>query len=229
MAGRHGSTGDPDAGPIGQGHVNLDSDVAQLYNQRWTRTEMAQLLGVRTADVHKSLTGLFALGMPRTTRCMTEAQVRAIHAAHLDGASIDRLAEAIGFTGAGARRQLHRRKLVLRRRSSTRNRKTARARDQHELITGLVLLTRVDELRQRRGLTIEDLAQASGLSISALKYMRAHLSDPKLSTVLKLCRGLDVTPCELVEKLPLPPKRHLPPASRLHPPGSQGASRHQEM
>jgi DNA-binding Xre family transcriptional regulator len=212
MAGRHGSTGD--ARPIGQGHVNLDSDVAQLYNQRWTRTEIAQRLGVRIADVHKSLTGLFALGMPKTTRCMTEAQVRAIHAAHLDGASIDRLAEAIGFTGAGARRQLHRRKLALRRRSSTRKRKTARARDQHEMITGLVLLTRVDELRQQRGLTLEDLAKASGLSLSALKYMRAHLSDPKLSTLLKLCRGLGVTPGELVEGLPVPTKPRAKSAAR---------------
>jgi DNA-binding Xre family transcriptional regulator len=184
--------------------ADLESRIAHLYMQRWTRDEISELLDLRVSAVGEILAGLFALGMPSNRRRMTEAQLRAIYRAYLYGASIDKLAEAIGFTGSGARRQLHRRRLPLRRRGSTHRSKNAGTRDEHELITGLLLLTRIDELRRRRGLTIEDLAQASGLSLSALKYMRAHLSDPKLSTVLKLCRGLGVTPCELVEGLPVP-------------------------
>lgn len=198
--------------------ADLEGRVAHLYMQQWTRDEMAELLDLRVAAVGEILAGLFALGMPSNRRRMTEAQIRAIYAAHLEGASIDKLAEAIGFMGSGARRQLHSRGLPLRRRGSTHRSKNARTRGEHELITGLLLLTRIDELRRRRGLTIEGLAQASGLSLSPLKYMREHLSDPKLSTVLKLCRGLDVTPCELVEGLPVPaaPGRLRAPGG-LHP------------
>ena len=187
-----------------QATAEPDSDVAQLYMQRWSRDEIAELLGLRVGEVCNILAGLFALGMPSIMHRMTDAQVRAVYAGHLQGGSIDKLAEAIGFSGSGVRRQLHRRKWALRRRSSTRELRNARARDEHELITALVLLTRVDQLRRRRGFTHEDLAQASGLSISALKYMSTHLSDPKLSTILKICLGLGVTPSELVEGLPIP-------------------------
>jgi DNA-binding Xre family transcriptional regulator len=182
---------------------DLDSDVARLYSQGRTRAQIAELLDVRMSEVREILAGLFAQGMPRIARRMTDAQVRAIYAAYQAGASIDRLAEAIGFTGSAARRQIHNRKLSLERRRSVRVGKTG-ARGERELITGLLLLTRVDELRDRRSLTIEDLAQASGLSMSTLKGMRVHLSDPKLSTILKLCRGLGISPCEFVGDLPLP-------------------------
>jgi DNA-binding Xre family transcriptional regulator len=191
--------------------TELDSDVARLYLQQKTRTEIAELLNLTKGEVREILTGLVARGMPRITRRMTDAQVRAIHAAYLQGASIDRLANAIGFTGSVARRQLHRRKLPLSRPASTCQRTQTNARREQALIAGLLLLTRIDELRERRGLTIDDLAHASGLSMSTLKHMRAHLSDPKLSTILKLCHGLGTSLSELISE------PHHPSAPRSSP------------
>ncbi len=100
--------------------ADLDSDVALAYVQGKTRAEIAESLELRISEVREMLANLFAQGMPRTARRMTDAQVRAIYAAYQAGASIDKLADAIGFTGSAARRQLHNRKLPLRRRPTAR-------------------------------------------------------------------------------------------------------------
>jgi transcriptional regulator with XRE-family HTH domain len=69
------------------------------------------------------------------------------------------------------------------------------------------LMARVEELQAARGLTNEQLAGTSGIALSTLLRMRRRLSDPSLSTVLMLCRGLHATPAELVADLPIPSGR----------------------
>ena len=133
--------------------------------------------------------------MPRR-RSMTGEQVRAIHAGYLTGGSIDELAAAIGFTGSTARRQMQKRKLPL-------NGELASARAEQQAITAR-LLVRVHELRVARGLSVERLAHESDLSMWTLQHIAEHSSDPRLSTVLRLCRGLGVTAGELLDDVPLP-------------------------
>lgn len=54
-----------------------------------------------------------------------------------------------------------------------------------------------------RGLSVERLAHESDLSIRTLCHIAEHVSDPRLSTVLTLFRGLGVTAGELLDDLPL--------------------------
>jgi DNA-binding Xre family transcriptional regulator len=85
------------------------------------------------------------------------------------------------------------------------------AHAEQRLITALFVV-RVDELREPRGLSLERLAGISDVSVSSLQRMRSNLPDPRLTSVLRLCRGLDVTPGELLDGLPLTrearPRRH---------------------
>ena len=178
--------------------------VAQLYMQKTPRAEIAQALDVSRAQVDKLLSELFAEGMPQLMRrSMTDAQVRAIHTAYLRGGSIDELAAAIGFHGSAVRRQMRKKKLPLRRELAAG--KTP-AHAEQQLITAL-LMARVHELRQARGLTVEQLAHESDLTMSTLQYLDGTLRDPRLSTVLRLCRGLGTTAAELAGDLPLPVER----------------------
>ncbi len=133
---------------------------------------------------------------------MTGEQVRGIYAEYLRGASIDRLARAVGFTHAAVRRQLRKRKLPTRGELAANGAKTA-ARVEQQMITAL-LMARVDELRKARGLTVERLAQESDLSMSTIKLLKEELRDPQLTTLLRICRGLDVTVQQLLGDLPLP-------------------------
>jgi DNA-binding Xre family transcriptional regulator len=134
---------------------------------------------------------------------MTDAQVRAIYAVYLRGGSIDELAEAIGFTGSAARREMHERELPLERDDNVRWPATTAEQAVQQLRTAL-LLDRIEQLRKARGLTLEQLARASDLSVSTLQHMRVRLSDPRISTVMRLCNVLGVTPGELAGDLPLP-------------------------
>jgi DNA-binding Xre family transcriptional regulator len=143
-------------------------------------------------------------GMPKApVRAMTDAQVRAIYAVYLRGGSIDELAEAIGFTGSAARREMHERELPLERDDNVRWPATTAEQAVQQLRTAL-LLDRIEQLRKAKGLTLEHVARASDLSVSTLHHMRVRLSDPRVSTVMRLCNGLGVTPGELVGDLPLP-------------------------
>jgi transcriptional regulator with XRE-family HTH domain len=85
------------------------------------------------------------------------------------------------------------------------------ARVEQQMITAL-LMARVDELRKARGLTVERLAQESDLAMSTIQGLREELRDPKLTTVLRLCRGLDATVQQLLGDLPLPvqPRPRIP-------------------
>jgi DNA-binding Xre family transcriptional regulator len=172
--------------------------------QERQRAKIGAMLGLSKGQIHEILGELFAEGMPKPVRrAMTDAQVRAIHAAYLRGGSIDRLSEAIGFTGSAARHKMHKRGLSLKPHNNVRRPAKTWAHSEQHLITAL-LLDSVEQKRKARGLTIEHLAHASDLSVSTLQQMRAELSDPRLTTFLRLCNGLGVTPGELVGDLPLP-------------------------
>lgn len=158
---------------------------------RKTRTRDA---GARLADP--------AGETPLQTHSMTDKQVRAIYVAYIRGGSIDELAAAIGFSPAAARRQLRRRNLPLKRELSVRG-TGAGARVEQQMITAL-LMERANQLRKARRLTVERLAHEAGLSMFTLKGLREELRDPKLTTVLRLCRGLDVSVQQLLGDLPLP-------------------------
>jgi DNA-binding Xre family transcriptional regulator len=129
-------------------------------------------------------------------------------AVYLRGGSIDKLAEAIGFTGSVARLKMHERQLPLERDEDVRWPATTGAQAEQQLSTAL-LLDRVEQLRRAQGLTLEQLARASDLSVSTLQRMRARLSDPRLTTIMRLCNGLGVTPGELAGDLPLPTEARL--------------------
>jgi transposase-like protein len=150
----------------------LEGAVAQLYMQEMQRAEIAAALNLTKGQLHKILHGLFAEGMPkRKRRCMTDKQVRAIHAAHLRGGSINKLAAAIGFTGNAARHQIRNRNLPLRKQIGPA--KTP-AHGEQQAITAL-LAGRVHALRKARGLTIEQLAHESDLPIETLKRLGEQL------------------------------------------------------
>lgn len=90
-------------------------DVARLYERGASYEEIAFQLELTRAQVHNLLTRLFAAGLPkRPRRQLSDAQVRAIYAAYLEGESIDELAAAIGFTGSAVRTRIHKLELPLR-------------------------------------------------------------------------------------------------------------------
>jgi transcriptional regulator with XRE-family HTH domain len=64
------------------------------------------------------------------------------------------------------------------------------------------------EIRRRRqasGMTLEALAEASGITPNYIGAIEMGRRDPGLSTVLKLARGLRLTPGELLGLPELPP------------------------
>lgn len=61
---------------------------------------------------------------------------------------------------------------------------------------------RLKELRQRRDITLNDLADETGISISTLSRLEAGLRRPTLEQLLPLARSYDVTIDELVDAPP---------------------------
>lgn len=57
----------------------------------------------------------------------------------------------------------------------------------------------VEGLRSFRGLTQAALAQGAGLSTAAISRLERGDSNPTLTTILGLAKGLDLTPAELFE------------------------------
>ena len=52
--------------------------------------------------------------------------------------------------------------------------------------------------RERRGLTQEGLAHAAGITTSYASQVERAEKVPTLTVILKLCRALNLTPCELL-------------------------------
>ena len=53
--------------------------------------------------------------------------------------------------------------------------------------------------RLKAGLTQEDLSRASGIHAVEISRMESSMRDMKISTLLKLCRALGMTPNELLD------------------------------
>jgi len=185
--------------------ADLAGDVARLYMQGKRRAEIGEVLGLTKAQAHKILSELFAEGMPKLKRRrLSNEKVRAIHAAYVRGdGSIDKITEAIGCRPSTVRRRMRKQDLPLERQIVPRNPARSPAHAEQRVITAL-FMARVDELRKQRALSRERLAGASGVSTWTLVHLSSELSDPRLSVVLRLCRGLGVTAGELLDDLPLP-------------------------
>lgn len=56
-------------------------------------------------------------------------------------------------------------------------------------------------VRTERGLTQEQLAEASGLHRTEISLLERSQRKPLLETVVALCRGLGVTPAELLHEV----------------------------
>jgi transcriptional regulator with XRE-family HTH domain len=60
---------------------------------------------------------------------------------------------------------------------------------------------RLRAARERRGLSQEDLAERTELHVTAIYRLETGSREPRLSTVLRLARGLDTTGSELIRGL----------------------------
>lgn len=58
--------------------------------------------------------------------------------------------------------------------------------------------TRIREIREMHGLTQEDLAAKTGISIKHLSVLERGLKEPRLSTFLAIVEALGTTPNELL-------------------------------
>lgn len=58
--------------------------------------------------------------------------------------------------------------------------------------------TQLKEWREKRGLTVRKLGELSGVHYVSIVRMEAGKLDPQLSTLLKLCDALGVTPNQLL-------------------------------
>jgi predicted ArsR family transcriptional regulator len=83
--------------------ASIARDLERLYDEGRSHEEMATALELTKHQVHNQLHALFAAGLPKQPRTLTDEQVRAIHNAYLAGGSIDKLAQEIGFTGSAVR------------------------------------------------------------------------------------------------------------------------------
>jgi len=79
---------------------------------------------------------------------------------------------------------------------------TAQRREQRSISARLGAI--VDALSGELELTEEQLAGRSQLSVGKLRNLKKDRVDPSLTTVLRLCRGLDVSVDTLLGALPLP-------------------------
>ena len=61
-------------------------------------------------------------------------------------------------------------------------------------------MLRLREQRERLGLTLRRLGELSGVHFVAVARLEAGKLDPRLSTLLKLCKALGITLNELVKQ-----------------------------
>lgn len=54
-------------------------------------------------------------------------------------------------------------------------------------------------IRRTEGLTQQDLADKIDGSMTSLSTLERDVCDPKLSTIIKLCKALNVQPNELID------------------------------
>ncbi|WP_097966735.1 helix-turn-helix domain-containing protein [Streptomyces sp. or20] len=60
------------------------------------------------------------------------------------------------------------------------------------------------QLREAQGLTLEDLAEMSGMSFRGIVYIEHGRRNPSLTTILALARGLQIAPSSLLRVFDVP-------------------------
>jgi transcriptional regulator with XRE-family HTH domain len=63
-------------------------------------------------------------------------------------------------------------------------------------------MLRLREWREKRGLSLRKLAELSGVHYVMIARLQTGQGDPQLSTLLKLCRVLDITLNDLIPQTP---------------------------
>lgn len=63
---------------------------------------------------------------------------------------------------------------------------------------------RMCELREERGMSQEDLADKTDMHPTAIGRIERGKREPRLTTILRVARGLDVQPSALLDELDLP-------------------------
>lgn len=58
---------------------------------------------------------------------------------------------------------------------------------------------RIAEVRKKKGLTQSELASLSGVNRSIIAKVEADICEPKLSTLIKLSKALDVSIAEMIK------------------------------
>ncbi len=58
--------------------------------------------------------------------------------------------------------------------------------------------TQLKKWREKRGVSVRKLGELSGVHYVSIVRMESGKLDPQLSTVLKLCDALDITPNQLL-------------------------------
>ncbi|MFD3880452.1 helix-turn-helix domain-containing protein [Streptomyces microflavus] len=58
---------------------------------------------------------------------------------------------------------------------------------------------RLRQLREARGLTLEELAARSGLSFRGIVYIEHGRRNPSLTTIISLAQGLQIAPSSLLD------------------------------
>lgn len=56
-----------------------------------------------------------------------------------------------------------------------------------------IICSRISQLRQEKGLTLEQLAYQSGISKGGLSEINRGMKEPRVYTIFKICTGLDIT------------------------------------
>jgi hypothetical protein len=84
----------------------VSDQVAQLYREGKPHKEIGTRVRLTENQVHHILSILFASGLPKRERGLTDDQAREIHRSYMLGGSIEMLAREIGFTGPTVRKRL---------------------------------------------------------------------------------------------------------------------------
>ena len=61
-------------------------------------------------------------------------------------------------------------------------------------------MLRLREIRQRKGVSLRALKKQSGVAVATLARIEAGGYDPRIGTLLRLAKALDVTVAELVKE-----------------------------
>jgi transcriptional regulator with XRE-family HTH domain len=69
------------------------------------------------------------------------------------------------------------------------------------------LANRIKELRDQKGISQEELAHRAGLSRTGMGFLETGKRWPRLDTLMKVARGLNVTVDELLKGLHKPSRR----------------------